>query len=513
MPRLHSEFPSTLRSQPVLRGAEGIFRLPQTVRLMRSVRNVANPVELHISGKLREAGSPAIAMPFFHGPHRCNRGLAFCIIYGYLPDFESEAIKIMWARTQLKIGWRDLASGALYCALPGNRAAAARELEGFWGDGAGTMTAFSVRSGFDLMLQALDPEPGDEIVFSALNVRGMIKIVRRLGLTPVPVDLAVAHMAPRLDLLEAAITKRTKMIVVAHLFGTHVDLDPVIEVAERRNVMFVEDCAQVFDGQGYAGHPDADVCMFSFGPLKTATALGGALMRVRDGVLLSRMRDIQAGYPVQKNAGQLKRVVQFAGLKLVTSRLAMRQIYKFFHKRGMDYEDSVSDKVREVAPLGSSKKLRIQPSLGMLRLMRRRIRSHRQADLEVRAEQGRRLRDLLGDSVVLPAQSNAVHTYWVFPILVDKPRVFIDRLREKGFDCADLPRSQAVQEPEDRPDLKPKVAARTLADLVVVPCYPGMPISEIEREAEAIREVAAEVGSTRTRQYSRDGGASSADAA
>ena len=454
----------------------------------------------------------ALQCTFFMA-HRRNRGLAFCIIYGYLPDFESEAIKIMWARTQLKIGWRDLASGALYCALPGNRAATSKELEGFWGDGVGTMTAFSVRSGFDLMLQALDLEPGDEIVFSALNVRGMIKIVRRLGLTPVPVDLDVAHMAPRLDLLEAAITERTKMIVVAHLFGTHVDLDPIIEVAKRRNVMFVEDCAQVFDGQGYAGHPDADVCMFSFGPLKTATALGGALIRVRDSALLSRMRDIQAAYPVQKNAKQLKRVLQFAGLKLVTSRLAMQQIYKFFHKRGMDYEDSVSDKVRNVAPLGSSKKLRIQPSLGMLRLMRRRIQTHQQAELEVRAEHGRRLRDLLGDSVVLPAQSNSVHTYWVFPILVDKPRVFIDRLREKGFDCADLPRSQAVQEPEDRPDLKPKVAAQALADLVVVPCYPGMPASEIEREAEAIREVAAEVGSTRTRQYSRDGAPSSADAA
>jgi dTDP-4-amino-4,6-dideoxygalactose transaminase len=87
-------------------------------------------------------------------------------------------------------------------------------------------------------------------------------------------------------------------------------------------------------------------------------------------------------------------------------------------------------------------------------------------------------------------------------MLVDQPQAFIDGLREKGFDCANLPRSQAVSPPEDRPQLEPKLAAQALSDLVVVPCYPGMPDSEIQREAEAIREIAGRVGSVRTRAYS-----------
>ena len=407
----------------------------------------------------------------------------------------------MWARTQLKIGWRDLAHGGLACLMPGDRETAARKVESYWDDGVESLSTYSVRSGFDLLLQSLDLEPGDEVIFSALNVKGMIKIVKRLGYTPVPVDLDVEHMAPRLDLLEAAISERSKVIVVAHLFGTHVDLGPTIELARRHNLLFVEDCAQVFDGPRYAGNPDADVAMFSFGPLKTATALGGALIRVRDSGLMARMRALQEAYPVQMNRKHLKRVFQFAALKIVTAPFAMRQIYKFFHKRGMDYEDSVSDKVRNVAPLGSSKKLRSRPSLGMLRLMDRRMRLHRPVELEERAAQGRRLRDLLGDSVVLPGQANETHSYWVFPILVDEPKAYIDRLREKGFDCADLPRSQAVAAPEDRPQLAPRIASQALADMVVVPCYPGMPDSEIIREAEVIREVASEIGSARTRAY------------
>jgi dTDP-4-amino-4,6-dideoxygalactose transaminase len=418
----------------------------------------------------------------------------------------------MWARTQLKIGWGDLLAGAVACALPGSREREAARLESYW-NGGDTVAAYSVRSGFDLLLQSLGLEPGDEVIFSALNVRGMIKIVSRLGYVPIPVDLDVAHFAPRMDKLEQAISNRSRVLVIAHLFGTRLDLDPMVAFARKHNLLLVEDCAQVFDGKGYEGHRDADVRMFSFGPLKTSTALGGALIRVRDPELRERMRRLQATYPVQTTAKQLKRVAQFAALKVVTSRFVMQRIYSFFHARGQDYEDAVSERVRNVAPLGSSRKLRYQPSLAMLRLMARRIFGYREGSLAETAAIGRRLRDLIGDSVVLPAQANPVHNYWVFPMLVDQPQAFIEGLRDKGFDCADLPRSQAVSPPEDRPQLEPKLAAQALSDMVVVPCYPGMPDSEIRREAEAIREIAGRVGSARTRAYSAQPMPAAVDAA
>ncbi|MFQ5567332.1 MAG: DegT/DnrJ/EryC1/StrS family aminotransferase, partial [Paracoccaceae bacterium] len=148
-----------------------------------------------------------------------------------------------------------------------------REVEAYWGTGD-TMAAYSVRSGFDLLLQAMELEPGDEVIFSALNVKGMVKIVRKLGLVPVPVDLDISHFAPSLERLRAAITPRSKVLVVAHLFGARLDLDPVFELAREHGMLIAEDCAQAFNGRDYPGHPKADVAMFSFGPLKTATALG-----------------------------------------------------------------------------------------------------------------------------------------------------------------------------------------------------------------------------------------------
>jgi dTDP-4-amino-4,6-dideoxygalactose transaminase len=407
----------------------------------------------------------------------------------------------MWVRTQLKIGWLDLLAGAISTAYTADRDELTREVEAYWDTSGDTIAAYSVRSGFDLMLQAMDLQPGDEVIFSALNVKGMVKIVRKLGLVPVPVDLDIGHMAPSLERLKAAITPRSRVLVVAHLFGTRLDLDPVFDLAREHGILIAEDCAQAFNGRSYPGHPNADVSMFSFGPIKTATALGGALIRVRDSALRGRMRAIQADYPMQANRKQRKRVMQFAGLKIVTSRLVLQAIYRLFSARGRDYEDAIADNVRSVAPLKNLKSMRFRPSRALLAMMARRLRRFREETLDQRAAKGRRLRESLGDAVVMPALDNPHHDYWVFPILVDDPRAFIRAMRAEGFDTSNAPRSQAVPAPRDRPQLEASIAAQALADLIIVPCYPGMPDAEIEREARVIKAIAQRVGTGRTRAY------------
>ena len=66
-------------------------------------------------------------------------------------------------------------------------------------------------------------QPGDEVIFSALNVKAMVRIVREAGLVPVPVDLDLAHMGPGLDKLKAAMTARSRVFIAAHLFGCRLD--------------------------------------------------------------------------------------------------------------------------------------------------------------------------------------------------------------------------------------------------------------------------------------------------
>src|SRR3546814_16036781 len=104
----------------------------------------------------------------------------------------------MWPRTQLKVGWGDLAFGLLTSLRKPDREVLVRRIEARWSPAGEALTCFSVRSGFDLTLQALALPPGSEILFSALNIKGMIRIVEKHGLVPVPVDIDLERLAPSL---------------------------------------------------------------------------------------------------------------------------------------------------------------------------------------------------------------------------------------------------------------------------------------------------------------------------
>jgi len=136
------------------------------------------------------------------------------------------------------------------------------------------LSAFTVRTGFDLCLGALGLPAGNEILMSALTIKEMVNIAKHHGLVPIPLDIESGTMAPEIATIEAAITERTRAIVIAHLFGTRMPMGPVIELAKKHGILVIEDCAQGFTGQDYTGHPETDVAMFSFGSIKTMTGAG-----------------------------------------------------------------------------------------------------------------------------------------------------------------------------------------------------------------------------------------------
>jgi perosamine synthetase len=397
----------------------------------------------------------------------------------------------MWVRTQLKISWSDLLISYLKGFSHLNREVEQKTAERFFSPAGDAVTAYSVRSGFDLVLQALNLKPGDEVIFSALNVRAMIKVVNNLGLVPVPVDIDLSTMEPRLDKLQQAITPRSRVFVAAHLFGTRLELGPTFQLAKSKGLTVIEDCAQAFNGKEYMGSPLADVVMYSFGPIKTATALGGAVLRVNDGNLLTGMRAIQSCYPIQSDVKQRQRVLKFFALKAATNPFVLGMIYKYYRMKGQNYEDSLADRVRDVAPLKTVENMRLQPSALMLWMINRRLNSYAPSVLADRSRKGELLTRLINAATNLPGQASKHHDYWVYPVLVREPKRLIEAMREEGFDVADLPRSQHIAAPADRPELEPSAAASLMREIVILPCYASMPDSEIERQARVLRAALA----------------------
>jgi dTDP-4-amino-4,6-dideoxygalactose transaminase len=141
--------------------------------------------------------------------------------------------------------------------------------------------AVGVANGLDalhLTLRAMDVGPGDEVIVPSNTYIATWLAVSHAGATPVPVE--PVEETYNLDALriEAAITRRTKVILPVHLYGQPADLDPILEIGHRRGLRVLEDAAQAhgarYKGRRIGSHGDA--VAWSFYPGKNLGALGDA---------------------------------------------------------------------------------------------------------------------------------------------------------------------------------------------------------------------------------------------
>ena len=391
----------------------------------------------------------------------------------------------MWVRKRIDIGWLDLLSASARCVVPGSRPVASERAEAAWSADGRAFACLSVRSGLDLLLKALELPAGSEVLVSALTIPDMVRIVEHHGLAAVPIDLHDMDASPHVELLEKLVTEKTKAILVAQLFGSRFDLAPFVDFAKDHHLILIEDCAQAFEGDRYKGHGEADVSMFSFGPIKTATALGGGIFRIRDEALIARMRTLQAEYPVQSRWFFFKRVLFYTVLKILGGKLAFALFVRTCRLLGKDFDEVLNGSIRNFPEDEFFASLRQQPSLPLLKLMIRRIRNYRNEDLDRRAARGALLASLLPPENC-PGASASSHSYWVFPLRVDDPPRIVAAFREAGFDSTADSSMQPVEATDGRTEAAPETARGLLKSAIFLPLYVEMPESEIRRMAEVL---------------------------
>ena len=226
----------------------------------------------------------------------------------------------MIPRGRLDIGWRDLAAAAAACLVSRSRVTLERRVEQAWSRDEDALVCLSVRSGLDLLLTALRYPKGSEVLVSAVTIRDMVRVIEHHGLVPVPVDVDTQTLGVKMESLRRARSPKTRAVLVAHLFGSRTSLEAVSAFAREHGLLLVEDCAQAFTGLDQRGDPASDVALFSFGPIKTATALGGAVLAFRDRELLARTRALQEACVVQPRREFAKRVLRFAVVKALLHR-------------------------------------------------------------------------------------------------------------------------------------------------------------------------------------------------
>jgi dTDP-4-amino-4,6-dideoxygalactose transaminase len=349
----------------------------------------------------------------------------------------------------------------------------------------------SVRSAWAACLQAQRDrglwQQGDEILMSAVTIRDMARVVEAFGLVPVPIDIDPQTLAPLACELELRMTTRTRAIVVAHLFGARVDLEPIVAFARRHDLLLIEDAAQAFCGPERLRAPIlSDLCLYSFGPLKTCTASGGAIAIVRDPALRVLMSNIQARWPKQSGLAFAKKLGRYGALVAAQNRHVYGLLGHLCAKRGFAIGDLVRRAVRGFPAVTDAEliaKISLQPAAAQLQFMVYRLRNFDPHRLKVRKTMGDGLQSFIkvcAPHLVVGAQA-ADPTYWLFPVATSKPEGLRARLWQCDVDLSSA--SNVVAIGGER-------ASRLVENLVFIPNYPE--ISEAARIA--IRYALAEHG-------------------
>lgn len=340
---------------------------------------------------------------------------------------------------------------ALELVLPGGRYTLGSQLAAFEEDFAtfcGTRYSVGTSNGTDalhLALLACGIGPGDEVITTPNTYIATAFAISYVGATPVFIDVEPlsGNMDP--DLLEAAITGRTRAVIPVHLYGQPCEMEAILQIARRYGLRVIEDAAHAH-GAIYHGRPTGswgDVACFSFHPSKTLGALGDAgALSTSDPEIDQRVRQL-------RHMGQrVKHTHEFLG-----------------YQKRMD---------------------EVQAALLRVKLR------HLPAWIARRQAIARRYQQLLADTpVIVPAQmQERTHVYYMYTIQTprrDQLQAYLaaHRIGIQVLYPTLIPDQQAYQQQLAHTHPIP-VARRLVEQILCLPIFPELRDEEIERVATAI---------------------------
>jgi perosamine synthetase len=163
---------------------------------------------------------------------------------------------------------------------------------------AGRRHAVAVANGsvaLDAAVEALDIEKDAEVILPSFTIISCAAAIVRAGLVPVPVDADPITWNIDIGLLDAALTPRTRAIMVVHIYGLPCDMDPILAFAHRHGLRVIEDAAEMH-GQTYHGRSCGsfgDVSTFSFYPNKHVTTGEGGMIVTDSDAIAEKCRSLR----------------------------------------------------------------------------------------------------------------------------------------------------------------------------------------------------------------------------
>ncbi|KAH7484372.1 UDP-4-amino-4-deoxy-L-arabinose--oxoglutarate aminotransferase [Phytophthora ramorum] len=384
--------------------------------------------------------------------------------FGQLEPLSAAAPWAIFPRKKLDVTYRDIGAGMAACLQlrEHQRPGYEQKISNLWDPSGHAMITLSVRTGFDLLLQTLKFAPGTEVLCSAITIPDMLYVLRYHGLVPVPVDLDPETLAVDVEVLKKAVTQKTKMMLIAHIFGSRFPLDEALE---------------------YTGESRADVSMFSFGTIKTATSFGGAIIHVKNSAVLDEMHRREKRYPCRTNLFFFKRLVKYGVLHGISTPAVYGLFLHACRAVGADHDKVITSAIRGFSGGELVSLIQYRPSMALLGLMHRRLTCMDEQYVALRKSKSEQLANAIKDlpNVSIPGHHAEKHYYWLFPVCVPSPEDVVNYMNKHGFDVTSGATQLAYVPSPLGHEHDPVHAKSIMTSLVYLPVTPETPDWAIEK--------------------------------
>jgi dTDP-4-amino-4,6-dideoxygalactose transaminase len=314
----------------------------------------------------------------------------------------------------------------------------------------------SATAGLEMALEVAGVGAGDEVIVPAMSFAASANVVARLDARPVFVDIELESRNLDLELIERAITPRTRAIMPVHFSGLPVDLDRLYAIARKHGLSVVEDAAHAI-GSSHRGRrigSFGDLVVFSFHPNKNMTCIEGGAIATADAEAAALFEQYRFHGIKRNRQGEID--VMFPGAKSNLSDVA--------------------------AQIGIDQLARLDG----FNARRRELAARYFAELEGFG------------GALKPARGDAGHSWHMFQLLIDFRARGLERpdfqkiMAERGigigvhYPC--IPGLEYYRRQGYRAEDTP-VAARVGRETVTLPLFPAMQDEDVVRVCRRLREV------------------------
>lgn len=157
------------------------------------------------------------------------------------------------------------------------------------------IAVFNGTVALEMAIKLLDLAPGDEVIMPSFTIISCAQAVTKNGGVPVLVDQEEIFWQMDVQQIESKITEKTRAIMVVHIYGHPVDMDPILELCRRYDLKLIEDAAETH-GALYKGRPCGsfgDISTFSFFANKLITTGEGGMVLVNCDELAAKARSLR----------------------------------------------------------------------------------------------------------------------------------------------------------------------------------------------------------------------------